>query len=98
MDFLLQKLLVFIAQPRHGFGQIKLNNQPLAGIAGGILGPVQYIGRQTQNIEGLQLVGLAFQKMGGMGAEHHIQLIKGVEVLELHVDVRASHIGAWQRT
>ena len=48
-----QQLLILIGQPRHGFWQAELDDQSLAGIACGILGAVQRIGTDADDVEGL---------------------------------------------
>ena len=52
-----QKQLVFIGKAGDDLGQVELNDEPLAGISAGILGAVQNIGPETDDIEGLQLIG-----------------------------------------
>ena len=49
-----QKLLEFVGQPRHLPGQVKLDNQPSAGLPRRILGLVQHIGGDHKNIQSLQ--------------------------------------------
>ena len=82
-----QQLLVFVGQPGGLFGQAELNDDPPAGASRRVLGLVEDAGRNGENVVGLHLVGLALQKMHALGAEHDAQLIEGVEVLELHIDV-----------
>ena len=88
----LGQLLILIGEARHGFGHAELNNQPPAGFSHGILGLVQHIGPDADDVEGLQLEGLSLHKVDGMGAQHHAQLIEGVKMLKLHVDLRAAHV------
>lgn len=87
-----QQLLVFVAQAVDPGRQAELDDQPLAGIALGVLGHVQHVGPQTDDVELLQAVGFSLQKMLGVGFKHHTQLIEGVEVLELHVDLGRADI------
>ena len=87
-----QQALVLVGQARHIPRKVELNNQPLAGISRRVLGPVEYIGRDADDVKGLHVVGLALQDMPGIGPHHDAQLIKGVEVLELHVLVFRTHI------
>ena len=49
-------------------------------------------GRDADDVKGLHVVGLALQDMPGIGPHHDAQLIKCVEVLELHVLVFRTHI------
>ena len=94
-DFLLkhlQKLLVFIGKPRYMFRHVELNNQPLAGGASGIFRFVQNIGWDTYDVKSLHLVRNTLNKMNCAWTQQNTQFVKGVEVLELHIDIRASHI------
>ena len=73
-------------------GQVELDDQALAGAAGGILGTVQHIGPQAHDVKHLKIIGLAFHKMLRIGTKHHAQFIKRVEMLELHIDIGGTHI------
>ena len=53
---------------------------------------MQHIGRDANNVESLHFIGDTFHKVNRIGAQQNTQLVKGVEMLELHIDIRASHI------
>lgn len=94
-DFLMedaQQLLILIGKTGRMLGQAELDDEPFAGPARRILGSVQCIGPDAHNIEHLQIVGLALQKMYRIGTQCHTQFIKGMKMLELHIDVRGTHV------
>lgn len=73
-------------------GHVELDDQPFAGLSGGILGFVQPVRGNADDIKGLDLIGNALDKMDGVGTKQNAKLVKGMEMLEGHVDVRASHV------
>ena len=74
------------------FRHIELNNQPLAGGSSGIFRFVQNIGGNAYDVKSMHLVWNTLNKMNCAWTQQNTQFIKGVEVLELHIDIRASHI------
>ena len=87
-----QELLVFIGQPGHMRGHIKLDDEPLTGAAVRILRFVQLCRGDADNIKGVYLVGDALDKVNHIGIERNAQFIKGMKMLELHVEIRAANI------
>ena len=86
------QLLVFVGKAGNVGRQVELDDQPLAGLAGGILGLVQAAGRDTHDIKGLHLVGDTFDEMDGAGTKGDKQFVKSVEMLKLHIDIGTSDI------
>ena len=71
---------------------MKLDCNPAAGLPGGILNLVQYVGWDHKNIQRLQKKRLSFPEMCGSRAEHNADLIKWMKMLELRVRVRVPGI------
>ena len=87
-----QQLLIFIGKTGGMGRHIKLDDQPLTGCSGRVLGLVESVRRDPNDIECLDLVGDTFYEVNGIGTQQDAQLIKGVKVLELHIDLCASDI------
>ena len=71
---------------------IKLDDKPLAGAAGGILSFVQPCRWNADDVESMHLVWDALNEVDHVRVEGNAQFIKRMEMLKLHVDVRTAHI------
>ena len=71
---------------------IELDDQPSAGLPGGILGLMQPVGGDTNNVKSPDLIRNALNKVDRVGTKGDTQFKKCMEVLEPHIDVRASDI------
>ncbi len=63
-----EELPVLVGEPRHGGGDVELDNEPPAGLARRVLGLVEAIGGDANDVEGPYLVGYALDKVDGLGA------------------------------
>ena len=88
----LGQLLIFVGKAGDIGRQLELDDQPLTGLAGGVLRFVQTVGGDAYNIKGLQFVRDAFDKMHGAGTKRNKQLVKSMKMLERHIDIGASDI------